>query len=47
MFRAHIPREAESATFHCVHMEEKELPDGDKVFRAIFGQDDELEWFDE
>jgi len=28
-------------------MEELEKPDGDKVFKAIFFQNDPLEWFDE
>ena len=46
MFRAFIPGEAETAKLHCIHMEEIEKPDGDKVFRAIYGQNDPLEWFD-
>ncbi|KAH7330063.1 hypothetical protein BKA65DRAFT_527727 [Rhexocercosporidium sp. MPI-PUGE-AT-0058] len=46
MFRAFIPGEAETAKLHCIHMEEVEKPDGDKVFRAIYSQDDPLEWFD-
>ncbi|KAI0151852.1 hypothetical protein GGR57DRAFT_173968 [Xylariaceae sp. FL1272] len=32
--------------FHSIHTEEKEESDGNKKYRAIFGQDDELEWFD-
>ncbi|KAF4630101.1 hypothetical protein G7Y89_g8037 [Cudoniella acicularis] len=47
LFRAFIPGGAESAKLHCIHMEEKELPNGDKVFKAIFNQDEPLEWFDE
>ncbi|KAG4443592.1 hypothetical protein IFR05_000969 [Cadophora sp. M221] len=46
MFRAFIPGEAETAKLHCIHMEEIEKPDGDKVFRAIYFQNDPLEWFD-
>ncbi|KAG4412034.1 hypothetical protein IFR04_014826 [Cadophora malorum] len=46
MFRAFIPGEAETAKLHCIHMEEIEKPDGDKVFRAVFFQNDPLEWFD-
>jgi len=46
MFRAFIAGGAESAKFHCIHMEEIEKPDGDKAFKAIFLQDDPLEWFD-
>ncbi|KAG9239479.1 hypothetical protein BJ875DRAFT_448192 [Amylocarpus encephaloides] len=46
MFRAFIAGEAEGAKLHCIHMEETERPDGDKDFRAIFGEGDKLEWFD-
>lgn len=48
MFRAFIPDggDSETAKLHCIHFEEIEKPDGDKVFRAIFNKDDELEWFD-
>ncbi|KAI0025440.1 hypothetical protein F4780DRAFT_330145 [Xylariomycetidae sp. FL0641] len=34
-----------AATLHSIHTEEREEPDGDKKFRAIFTKDDELEWF--
>lgn len=47
MFRAFIPGEAESAKLHCIHMEEIEKTDGTKTFKAIFFQNDPLEWFDE
>jgi hypothetical protein len=46
MFRAFIPGDAETATLHCIRLQETEMPDGDKVFKAIFSQDDKLEWFD-
>jgi len=46
MFRAFIPGDAETATLHCIRLQEIEKPDGDKVFKAIFSQDDKLEWFD-
>lgn len=48
MFRAFIPNasEAETAKLHSIRMDEIEKPDGDKVFKAIFSQDDKLEWFD-
>ncbi|RDL42132.1 Uncharacterized protein BP5553_02111 [Venustampulla echinocandica] len=46
MFRAFIPGDADTARLHCIHLEEIEKPDGDKVFKAIFGKDDKLEWFD-
>jgi len=47
MFRAFIPGDAETARVHCIHMEELSSPGGDKEFKAIFGERDELEWFDE
>jgi hypothetical protein len=47
MFRAFIPSEAKSARLHCIHMEEIEHEDGTKTFKAIFFQNDPLEWFDE
>jgi hypothetical protein len=31
---------------HSIHTEEVVKEDGDKVYRAIFGKGDELEWFD-
>ncbi|CZS90902.1 hypothetical protein WAI453_003902 [Rhynchosporium graminicola] len=46
MFRAFIPGEAETARLHSIHTEEVEKSDGDKVYRAIFLQNDPLEWFD-
>ena len=45
MFRAFIGGDAETAKLHCIHMEEIEKP-GDKVFKAIYFQNDPLEWFD-
>ncbi|KAI5839948.1 hypothetical protein DFP73DRAFT_483082 [Morchella snyderi] len=32
---------------HCIYTEEKEAEDGRKSFRAIMGEGDELEWFNE
>ncbi|KAF2471789.1 uncharacterized protein BDR25DRAFT_333807 [Lindgomyces ingoldianus] len=34
------------AKLHCIHTEEVVKDDGDHVYRAIFGKNDELEWFD-
>jgi len=31
---------------HSIHTEEVVKDDGDRVYRAIFGKDDALEWFD-
>lgn len=31
---------------HSIHTEEVVKGDGDRVYRAIFGKNDELEWFD-
>lgn len=31
---------------HSIHTEEVVKSDGDRVYRAIFGKNDELEWFD-
>lgn len=31
---------------HSIHTEEVVKDDGDRVYRAIFGKDDELKWFD-
>lgn len=47
MFRAFIPGGAETAKLHCIHMAEIEGKDGEKTFKAIWGPDDKLEWFDE
>lgn len=46
MFRVFIPGDSETAKLHCIHTEEVEKPDGDKVYRAIFSGEDALEWFD-
>jgi len=46
-FRAFIPGGAETATLHSIRMDETEHPDGDKTFKAVFFQNDPLEWFDE
>lgn len=34
------------AKLHSIHTEDVEKKDGDHVFRAIFGKDDPLEWFE-
>ncbi|WYZ34375.1 hypothetical protein EsH8_I_000651 [Colletotrichum jinshuiense] len=44
-FRAFVPG-GEPPKLHSFHTEEKEHPDGDKTYRAIFTKDDALEWFD-
>jgi len=46
MFRAFIPGGAETAKLHCIHMEEIEGEEAEKTFKAIFFQNDPLEWFD-
>lgn len=46
MFRAFIGGDSSTAKVHCIHMEETEKPGGDKDFKAIFFQNDPLEWFD-
>lgn len=33
-------------SLHSIHTEEVVKEDGDRVYRAIFGRDDELKWFD-
>ncbi|KAF2628937.1 hypothetical protein BU25DRAFT_409433 [Macroventuria anomochaeta] len=33
-------------SLHSIHTEEIIKEDGDRVYRAIFGRNDELEWFD-
>jgi len=43
-FRAFVG--GDTVKLHCIHTEEIEQADGTKVFRAIFSQDDPLEWFD-
>ncbi|KAF7540653.1 hypothetical protein G7Z17_g12148 [Cylindrodendrum hubeiense] len=45
-FRAFTAGSDEPPKFHSIHTEEKEGPDGGKTYRAIFTNDDELEWFD-
>jgi hypothetical protein len=47
MFRVFLPGRAETAKLHCIRMEEIDLEDGRKQFKAIFFQNDPLEWFDE
>ncbi|OLN94255.1 hypothetical protein CCHL11_02896 [Colletotrichum chlorophyti] len=44
-FRAFVPGD-EPPKLHSIHTEEKAHPDGDKTYRAIFTEDDALEWFD-
>ena len=36
----------EPAKLHSIHTEERQTPDGDTRYRAIFTSDDQLEWFD-
>jgi hypothetical protein len=33
-------------SLHSIHTEEVIKEDGDRVYRAIFGKDDTLEWFE-
>jgi len=48
MFRAFIPGDSDTATLHCIHMEETDVGGEEgKFFRAIFEEEDELKWFDE
>ena len=47
MFRSFIPGGAETARVHCIHMAEVEEKDGEKTFKAIWSEQDPLEWFDE
>jgi len=44
MFRAFIA--GGQVKLHCIHLEELDKADGTKSFRAIFRQDDPLEWFE-
>ncbi|TVY48294.1 hypothetical protein LOCC1_G001449 [Lachnellula occidentalis] len=46
MFRAFVPGDADTATLHSIRMDEEERPDGDKVFKAIYHQNDPIVWFD-
>ncbi|OCL11115.1 hypothetical protein AOQ84DRAFT_336389 [Glonium stellatum] len=34
------------AKLHCIHTEETVREDGDHVYRAVFGKEDPLEWFE-
>jgi len=43
-FRAFVA--GETVKLHCIHTEELDHADGSKTFRAIFSQNDPLEWFD-
>jgi hypothetical protein len=36
----------EPPKLHSIHTEEKDDGNGGKTFRAVFGENDELEWFD-
>jgi hypothetical protein len=48
MFRAFVPGNPQEAKFHCIHMEETDVGGVEgKYFRAIFEEEDRLEWFDE
>jgi hypothetical protein len=38
--------EERQAKLHSIHTEDVVKEDGDHVFRAIFGKDDKLEWFE-
>jgi len=33
-------------SLHSIHTEEVLKEDGDRVYRAVFGKEDELEWFE-
>jgi len=46
MFRAFLGDGNEPAKLHSIRMDQIEKPDGDKVFKAIFFQNDPLEWFE-
>ncbi|KAK4682028.1 hypothetical protein QC764_112810 [Podospora pseudoanserina] len=45
-FRAFTGGPDDEAKLHSIHTEDKEEPDGGHTFRAIFTQNDPLEWFD-
>ena len=38
--------EERQAKLHSIHTEEVVKDDGDHVYRAVFGKNDELEWFE-
>lgn len=44
-FRAFVAG-GEPAKLHSLHTEEREEAGGDKKYRAVFTEADELEWFD-
>jgi len=46
MFRAFLGNGTEPAKLHAIRMDQIEKPDGGKVFKAIFFQNDPLEWFE-
>jgi hypothetical protein len=43
-FRAFVA--GDIVKLHCIHTEEIVEADGSKTFKAIFSQNDPLEWFD-
>ncbi|RGP73635.1 hypothetical protein FLONG3_6285 [Fusarium longipes] len=45
-FRVFIGGGDEPPKLHCIHTEEREDSSGGKTYRAVFTNDDELEWFD-
>lgn len=47
-FRAFVPNpgNSEVVKLHTIHTEETEHEDGNRTYRAIFGEGDKLEWFD-
>ncbi|KAG9245634.1 hypothetical protein BJ878DRAFT_418797 [Calycina marina] len=47
-FRAFVPNpgNSEVVKLHCIHTEETEDGEGGKTYKAVFGKEQELEWFD-
>lgn len=45
-FRVFVAGGDEPPKLHSIHTEEKDDGSGGKTYRAIFGEGDELEWFD-
>ncbi|KAL2207386.1 hypothetical protein CC79DRAFT_1321484 [Sarocladium strictum] len=45
-FRVFVAGGDEPPKLHSIHTEEKDDGNGGKTFRAVFGENDELEWFD-
>lgn len=45
-FRAFTGGPDDEAKLHSIHTEEREESGGGKTFRAIFSENDPLEWFD-